>query len=180
MLETILRDECGLDPSQPVLAGVSGGPDSLCLLHILHQAGYRVIVAHFNHQLRPEASQEADSVAARAGRLGLPFVSDCADVRAYADGHGLSLEEAARLLRYQFLFTAARQHAAQAVAVGHTADDQVETVLMHFLRGAGLAASGSAAMAVRASQPAKAATGRTRMTIRGRMVFMTLRSANRA
>ena len=139
MLETILRDECGLDPSQPVLAGVSGGPDSLCLLHILHQAGYRVIVAHFNHQLRPEASQEADSVAARAGRLGLPYVSDCADVRAYADGHGLSLEEAARLLRYQFLFAAARQHAAQAVAVGHTADDQVETVLMHFLRGAGLA-----------------------------------------
>jgi tRNA(Ile)-lysidine synthase len=139
MLETILQDQCGLDPARPVLAGVSGGPDSLCLLDILHAAGYRVVVAHFNHQLRPEASQEADSVSARAGRLGLPFVSESADVRAYANGHGLSLEEAARMLRYQFLFTAARQHAAQAVAVGHTADDQVETVLMHFLRGAGLA-----------------------------------------
>jgi len=138
MLETILRDQCRLDPARPVLAGVSGGPDSLCLLDILHKAGYRVIVAHFNHQLRPEASQEADSVSARAGRLCLPFVSDCADVRAYAEAHGLSLEEAARMLRYQFLFAAARQHAAQAVAVGHTADDQVETVLMHFLRGAGL------------------------------------------
>ena len=138
MLETILRDQCGLDPSRPVLAGVSGGPDSLCLLDILHTAGYRVIVAHFNHQMRPEASQEADSVSVRAGRLGLPFVSDCADVRAYAEAHGLSLEEAARMLRYEFLFAAARQHAAQAVAVGHTADDQVETVLMHFLRGAGL------------------------------------------
>jgi tRNA(Ile)-lysidine synthase len=138
MLETILRDQCGLDPAKPVLAGVSGGPDSLCLLDILHTAGYQVIVAHFNHRLRPEADQEADSVSARAGRLGLPFVTDSADVRAYTGEHGLSLEQAARTLRYQFLFAAARQHTAQAVAVGHTADDQVETILMHFLRGAGL------------------------------------------
>jgi len=138
MLETILRDQCGLDPARPVLAGVSGGPDSLCLLDILHNAGYRVIVAHFNHQLRPEAGQEASSVSARAGSLGLAFVTDSADVHAYAEAHRLSLEEAARTLRYQFLFAVARQHAAQAVAVGHTADDQVETILMHFLRGAGL------------------------------------------
>ena len=139
MLETILRDQCGLDPARPVLAGVSGGPDSLCLLEVLHSAGYRVIVAHFNHRLRPEASQEAEAVSALAGSLGLPFIGDSADVRAYAEAHALSLEEAARMLRYQFLFAAARQQAAQAVAVGHTADDQVETVLMHFLRGAGLA-----------------------------------------
>ena len=138
MLETILRNQCGLDPALPVLAGVSGGPDSLCLLDILHTAGYQVIVAHFNHQLRPEATQEADSVSTRARSLGLAFVSDSADVRTYAEAHGLSLEEAARILRYQFLFASARQHKAQAVAVGHTADDQVETVLMHFLRGAGL------------------------------------------
>ena len=139
MLETILREQCGLDPSRPVLAGVSGGPDSLCLLGVLHSAGYRVIVAHFNHRLRPEADQEAEAVAALAGSLGLPFIGDCADVRAHAEAQALSLEEAARSLRYQFLFAAARQQAAQAVAVGHTADDQVETVLMHFLRGAGLA-----------------------------------------
>ena len=139
MLETVFRDQCGLDPNRPVLAGVSGGPDSLCLLDILHTAGYRVIVAHFNHQLRPEADQEADSVSARARSLGLPFASACADVRAYAGAHRLSLEEAARMLRYQFLFASARKYEAQAVAVGHTADDQVETVLMHFLRGAGLA-----------------------------------------
>ncbi len=139
MLESILREQCGLDPARPLLAGVSGGPDSLCLLDILHSAGYQVIVAHFNHQLRPEAAQEADSVAERARQLGLAFVSDTADVHTHAEAHGLSLEEAARMLRYQFLFAAARQTHAQAVAVGHTADDQVETVLMHFLRGAGLA-----------------------------------------
>jgi tRNA(Ile)-lysidine synthase len=138
MLETVFRDPCGLDLTRPVLAGVSGGPDSLCLLGVLHLAGYRVIVAHFNHKLRPEADHEAESVSQRAHGLGLDFMTDSADVRGYAESHGLSLEEAARMLRYRFLFAAAKEQKAQAVAVGHTADDQVETVLMHFLRGAGL------------------------------------------
>jgi tRNA(Ile)-lysidine synthase len=139
MLELILRDQCKLDPRRPVLAGISGGPDSLCLLDVLRAAGYPVIVAHFNHKLRPEADRESASVSGRARTLGLPFVTDSADVRAYAEANSLSLEEAARTLRYRFLFAAARERGAQAVAVGHTADDQVETVLMHFLRGAGLA-----------------------------------------
>ncbi|KAF0108430.1 MAG: tRNA(Ile)-lysidine synthase [Anaerolineaceae bacterium] len=139
MLESILRDQCQLDPTRPVLAGISGGPDSLCLLDVLRAAGYPVIVAHFNHKLRPEADLESASVSGRARTLGLPFVTDSADVRAYAGANSLSLEEAARTLRYRFLFAAARREGAQAVAVGHTADDQVETVLMHFLRGAGLA-----------------------------------------
>jgi tRNA(Ile)-lysidine synthase len=138
MLEAILRSQCALDPRRPVLVGVSGGPDSLCLLGGLHAAGYPVIVAHFNHKLRPEADEDAGFVADHARSLGLPCVTESADVAAYAAGQGLSIEEAARILRYRFLFAAARKNAAQAVAVGHTADDQVETVLMHFLRGAGL------------------------------------------
>ncbi len=138
MLEEILRFECQLDPARPVLAGVSGGPDSLCLLDVLHRAGYRLIVAHYNHKLRPEADLEADSVAERARTLGLPFLTEAGDVRGFALAERLSVEEAARNLRYRFLFSAARREGAQAVAVGHTADDQVETVLMHFLRGAGL------------------------------------------
>lgn len=138
MLEDVLRDQCGLDPARPVLAGVSGGPDSLCLLDVLHAAGYQVIVAHFNHKLRPEADLESAAVAERVRTLGLPFVTDSADVRRVAEEQGFSIEEAARTLRYRFLFAAARTHQAQAVAVGHNADDQVETVLMHFLRGAGL------------------------------------------
>jgi tRNA(Ile)-lysidine synthase len=139
MLEEILRSHCELDPAQPVLAGISGGPDSLCLLGVLHAAGYRVIVAHFNHKLRPEADLEAAAVAERARTLNLSLVTDAADVRQFGREQGLSIEEAARTLRYRFLFAAARDEGAQAVAVGHTADDQVETVLMHFLRGAGLA-----------------------------------------
>ena len=138
-LELILRQSCGLKPGLPVLAGVSGGPDSLCLLDVLRQAGYRLIVAHFNHKLRPEADLEAAAVAGLARSLNLPFETESADVRAFAEREMLSIEEAARMLRYRFLFAQARKHGAQAVAAGHTADDQVETVLMHFLRGAGLA-----------------------------------------
>lgn len=137
-LTGIMRGPCGLDWSRPILVGVSGGPDSLCLLDVLLRAGYRVIVAHFNHKLRPESDREAASVGELSERLGLPFVADSANVVAYADAHHLSIEESARMLRYRFLFAAARTHRAQAVAVGHTADDQAETVLMHFLRGAGL------------------------------------------
>jgi len=138
-LDLILRQSCGLTPGLPVLAGISGGPDSLCLLNVLHQAGYPVVVAHFNHKLRPEADLEATAVAELARSLNLPFETASADVRAFAERDMLSIEEAARTLRYRFLFAQAREHGAQAVAVGHTADDQVETVLMHFLRGAGLA-----------------------------------------
>jgi tRNA(Ile)-lysidine synthase len=74
-----------------------------------------------------------------AEQMKLPFVSESGDVRGYAEEHKLSLEEAARTLRYRFLFAQARSQLAGAVVVGHTADDQVETILMHFLRGAGLA-----------------------------------------
>jgi tRNA(Ile)-lysidine synthase len=139
MLEDVLRNQCRLDPDSPVLAGISGGPDSLCLLNVMLTAGYRVVVANFNHKLRPEADLETEAVAEHAKHLGLPFITDSADVRRWAREQALSIEEAARTLRYRFLFAAARQERTQAVAVGHTADDQVETILMHFLRGAGLA-----------------------------------------
>lgn len=121
-----------------MVVGVSGGPDSLALLHVLHGAGYPLLVASFNHHLRPESDADVVHVQKIAEGLGLPFVTDSADVAAYAKERGLSIEEAARELRYQFLFREARKAGAGAVAVGHTADDQAETVLMHFLRGAGL------------------------------------------
>lgn len=122
-----------------VITGVSGGPDSLCLLHLARQIpSLEIIVAHFDHQLRPEAHLEAEFVRGVAEKMNLPFVSESADVLGYAEEQKLSLEEAARILRYRFLFAQARAQHANAVAVGHTADDQVETILMHFLRGAGL------------------------------------------
>ncbi len=139
MLEKVLQEQCKLNPQKPILVGVSGGPDSLCLLDILHEAGYSLVIAHFNHQIRPEAAQEETAVAQLAQEKGLPFIGGSADVRSFSAAQAIPLEEAARVLRYRFLFETARTRSAQAVAVGHTADDQVETVLMHFLRGAGLA-----------------------------------------
>lgn len=134
----ILKHECFLTQEKPILLGVSGGPDSLVLLDILNQAGYPLIVAHFHHKLRPEADTEATAVEHLASKMHLSHVMESADVAAFARNESQSIEEAARTLRYRFLFTQARKFKAQAVAVGHTADDQVETVLMHFLRGAGL------------------------------------------
>lgn len=138
-IETILLDECSLVKDRPIIAGVSGGPDSLCMMEVLRKAGYPVIVAYFDHQLRPDSGLDARMVEKTATRLMLPCVIDGADVRSYAEESKTSIEEAARNLRYRFMFDLARRHRAQAVAVGHTADDQVETVLMHFLRGSGLA-----------------------------------------
>lgn len=138
-IKSILQDQCRLSREQPLLVGVSGGPDSLCLMSVLRKMGYPVIVAHFNHKLRPDSDADANIVEQTAARLNLLSVIESGDVRAYADQEKLSIEEAARMLRYRFLMQQARQFHAQAVAVGHTADDQVETVLMHFLRGAGLA-----------------------------------------
>ncbi len=130
--------KCGLDKNRVIVAGVSGGPDSLCMLDALHRAGFTLLVAHFNHQLRAEAESDAEYVEKLALELGLPFVMGSAPVHKIADQQNLSLEEAARMLRYRFLFDQARHVLAQAVVTGHTADDQVETVLMNLIRGAGL------------------------------------------
>lgn len=134
-----------------MLVGFSGGPDSLCLLDVLHRAGFAVTAAHFDHRLRAESGQDADAAQALADRLGVPFIAGSRDVAAYARQEKQTLEAAARYLRYRFLFEQARRLEAQAVAVGHTADDQVETVLMHLLRGAGL--SGLAGMSYQVVLP---------------------------
>jgi tRNA(Ile)-lysidine synthase len=127
------------DRTQPVIVGLSGGADSVCLLVLLHDAGFQVEAAHLNHQLRSEADLEADHARMIAGKLGIPFVVQSINVATFARDHGLSTEEAARKCRYRFLFETARSREASAVAVAHTADDQVETILMNLLRGAGLA-----------------------------------------
>ncbi len=142
MLDTVanlLHHDCGLQETDLLLVGVSGGPDSLCLLHLLNRLCWHVVAAHFNHKLRLEAEEDANMVKAITGKMGIRLVAGEGDVSAYAEAHSLSIEEAARRLRYGFLFEQAQREGAQAVAVAHTADDQVETILMHILRGSGLA-----------------------------------------
>jgi tRNA(Ile)-lysidine synthase len=138
-VNSILQQNCFLSSGKTLLVGVSGGPDSMCLLDVLVQLGYPLVVAHLNHGLRPESQSDAEFVEQIAKRAGLPVVIGKEDVSSYACIHSLSIEEAARNLRYRFLFQQAELVQAQAVVVAHNADDQVETVLMHFLRGAGMA-----------------------------------------
>ncbi len=125
-----------------LLVAVSGGPDSVCLLHVLvklrDELGIELHVAHLNHQLRG-AESEADSryVADLTHRLGIPATIEQRDVKAYQDRQHLSLEEAAREVRYAFLAQVAESIGANRVAVGHTTDDHIETILMHLIRGTG-------------------------------------------
>lgn len=134
----ILIEKCRVTKDAPIIVGVSGGADSLCLMTLLHNEGYRLVVGHFDHQMRENSHQDAVFVSQVAARFGLEFISGQGDVPLHAHNQGMSAEEAARDLRYRFLFGLARQYHAQAVAVGHHADDQVETVLLHLIRGSGL------------------------------------------
>lgn len=131
-----------LQTGDRVLVGVSGGPDSVALLHILLrvQKEYRlsIYVAHLNHLLRKEAGEDAAFVCDLARTWNLPVSVGKCDVAALARTQGFSLEEAGRRERYQFLCRVARRIGADKVAVGHHADDQAETVLMNLLRGAAL------------------------------------------
>lgn len=128
--------------SHKLVVAVSGGADSVCLLHILvglkAQLKVELHLAHLNHQLR-DAESEADAnyVSNLAHKLGVPATIEQRDVKAYQKKMRLSPEEAAREVRYRFLTDVAGAIGAKRVAVGHTQDDHIETILMHLIRGAG-------------------------------------------
>lgn len=127
-----------------VVVGVSGGPDSVVLLHVLRglarEFALNLHVAHLNHQLRgAESDADAEFVMQLAREGGLPAAGASWDVKSYGRENRLSIEEAARVLRYQFLMGTAAHVNANAIAVAHNADDQVETIVMHLIRGSGLA-----------------------------------------
>src|SRR5262245_19470674 len=131
-----------VEPGDTVVVGVSGGPDSLCLLHVLRELADELEIvlhiAHLDHMLRAaESKAEAAFVIATAHAWSLPVTVGARDVRALAASARANLHEAARAARYEFLASVAQACGARAVAVAHNADDQAETVLMHLLRGAG-------------------------------------------
>lgn len=130
-----IRQHRLLRSGQKVVAAVSGGADSLCLLDCLYRLGYPLVLAHLNHKLRAGSEADAEFALHLAQRYGLPAVVASEDVRALARGR--SIEDAARLARYRFLARVAREHRIRVIATGHTSDDQAETVLLHLIRGAG-------------------------------------------
>ena len=131
-----IREHKLLDPSEKTLVAVSGGADSVCLLDVLHRAGFRLEVAHFDHQTRDgESGADAAFVRELAGGLGLPFHLESRPVAAEARQATLSFEEYARNARYDFLIRTATDRGCAAIATGHHADDQAETILMRIIRG---------------------------------------------
>ena len=144
MLESTFRDTIKryglLEKKDKVLLGVSGGPDSICLLHLFDRLkkdySLRLFCAHFNHGLRPEADEEEQFVAGMCRKLDLEFYSEKKDVRTFFDGD--SLEQTARRLRYDFFAKCGRHYRVKKLALAHHKDDLVETVIMRLIRGSGL------------------------------------------
>ena len=137
-----VRQENLLAPGDRVLVAVSGGPDSVALLHLLHRLqgdlNLQLGVAHFDHGLRGRQSkEEAKFVAALANSLSLPCHGGKGDTRKLAREEKISLQMAARRLRFKFLGDTCRGHLYRRLALAHTADDQVELFFLRLLRGAG-------------------------------------------
>lgn len=124
-----------------LLCAVSGGRDSVCLLHYLAsiapQYGFSVAAAHLNHQMRPEAQRDEDFVRSLCDALDVPFYTEAAPVYERSAQWNLSVEETGRRLRYDFLNRTADTIGAQRIATAHHAQDQAETVLLNLLRGTG-------------------------------------------
>lgn len=148
IIERII-DEGLVQEGSWIVTGVSGGPDSLCLLHALHRLSdsmdLTIIPVHVNHMLRPEADDEAENVARICDRLGLECALFAADCSEMAEDMKISTEEAGRYIRYEIFDDVAEQIENEGVpkekiniAVAHNADDQSETVLFRLLRGTGI------------------------------------------
>jgi hypoxanthine phosphoribosyltransferase len=143
--ERRIRDAGLLAQGDAVVVAVSGGPDSVALLHVLfalsqrREWGWRLIAAHVNHGFRgAESDEEAAYVERLAAQLGLPFELIRLDMPAELAATGENAQAASRARRYEFLHEAAAKHGAGKIALAHHADDQAETVLMRVLRGTGL------------------------------------------
>lgn len=127
--------------SAPVVIAVSGGPDSTALAHVLARSNQAnpatLVLAHLDHSIRSDSPSDVDHVRSLATSLGTRFEFASADIPFLAKAKRLNLEAAGRIARYEFLSNVANQYGASLILTGHSADDQLETFLMRFLRGSG-------------------------------------------
>lgn len=138
-VSTYIRQRGLLDKNKPVLVAVSGGADSVALLDVLLRAGYPCVAAHCNFHLRgAESDRDETFVRALCNARKVALEVQHFDTTAYAREHHISIEMAARELRYRWFDQVARENDCQAVAVAHHRNDQAETLLLNLKRGAGL------------------------------------------
>ncbi|MCC0637815.1 MULTISPECIES: tRNA lysidine(34) synthetase TilS [unclassified Clostridioides] len=126
-----------------IVLGLSGGPDSVCLLHVLNRLkkdfNIEIYAAHLNHQIRGiEAQKDALYVSKLCEDMGIVFFVKSINVPKYCENEGLSLEEGARKLRYEMFYEIKDKIKANKIAIGHNLNDQAETVMMRIMRGTGL------------------------------------------
>ena len=158
-VERIIVERRLLKDGDALLVAVSGGVDSMVLLHVLHSLAakhrWELAAAHFNHQLRGDEADEDERFVRRiAKKLGLPFESGRADIKQFARAEKVSVEMAARRLRHEFLAQRAHALGIATAALAHHADDQVELFFLRLLRGAG--SRGLGGMGWTAPSPANA------------------------
>lgn len=134
-----IEDRRLLDKSRLQLVALSGGADSVALLLLLRDLGYRLEAVHCNFQLRgDEADRDEDFCQSLCDELALPLHRAHFDTRAYAQLHGISIEMAARQLRYAYFRQLREAIGAEAICVAHHRDDSVETILLNLIRGTGI------------------------------------------
>ncbi len=137
----VIRDHPLFDRGDKIIVGVSGGADSLALLHLLHALNWklRLIAVYIDHTLRPEEiKEEKRTIEGYCRILHIPFISERVKVREYAENTKHSIEEAARILRHEALERIRTDQRASFTALAHTADDQVEEFFIRLMRGTSL------------------------------------------
>lgn len=141
-VKTVISAYRMIEPGASVIVGVSGGPDSIALMHVLRslsaQLDFRMIVAHLDHVLRPASAEDARFTAAAAAELGLQCRVERVDVRALASEWSVSVEEAGRRARYAFFTALAEELDAAAIATAHHMDDEIETFFLRAFRGSSI------------------------------------------
>lgn len=141
VVETIKKYNL-IESGDTVLVGVSGGPDSICLLHILNELketlNFKIYVAHINHMIRKIAEEETKYVEIFSSKLGVECYIKRMDVRKIAKEEKKGTEETGRNIRYEFFSEIAEKVGANKIATAHNNNDNAETVVMNILRGSGI------------------------------------------
>ena len=132
-IKTFIKEENLIEKDETIVVGVSGGIDSMVLLNVLHNLGYKLVIAHVNHNVRVESKDELIFVKEYASKLNIPFESTVLDKIS-----GTNFQDEARHLRYDFFFDVAKKYKANKIATAHHLDDLLETILMRISRGSNI------------------------------------------